>query len=128
MSILGNRVQRVEDPRFLTGAATYVEDLPLENAAWVTYVRSSYAHARITAVELDKARASPGVLGVFSAADVAELPASPTPCRCCPTACAAPCWQPTWCASWANPWPSSWPRIGTSRPTPRTSSSSTTSR
>ena len=74
MSILGNRVQRVEDPRFLTGAATYVEDLPLDGAAWVTYVRSPYAHARITAVDGDEARASPGVLGVFSAADIAELP------------------------------------------------------
>ena len=74
MSILGNRVQRVEDPRFLTGAATYVEDLPLDGAAWVTYVRSPYAHARITAVDVDEARASPGVLGVFSAADIAELP------------------------------------------------------
>ena len=74
MSILGNRVQRVEDPRFLTGAATYVEDLPLEDSAWVTYVRSPYAHARITTVDVDEARASPGVLGVFSAADIAELP------------------------------------------------------
>jgi len=74
MSILGNRVQRVEDPRFLTGAATYVEDLALDGAAWATYVRSPYAHARITAVDLDEARASPGVLGVFSAADIGELP------------------------------------------------------
>jgi carbon-monoxide dehydrogenase large subunit len=74
MSILGNRVQRVEDPRFLTGAATYVEDVALDRAAWVTYVRSPYAHARITGIEADEARQSPGVLGVFTAEDIAELP------------------------------------------------------
>jgi carbon-monoxide dehydrogenase large subunit len=74
VSILGNRVERVEDPRFLTGAATYVEDLALEGAAWVTYVRSPYAHARITGVDLDEARRSPGVLGAFSSAEIAALP------------------------------------------------------
>ena len=39
MSILGNRVLRKEDPRFLRGEATYVENLPLEGALTVTYVR-----------------------------------------------------------------------------------------
>ncbi|HEY8092692.1 MAG TPA: xanthine dehydrogenase family protein molybdopterin-binding subunit [Acidimicrobiales bacterium] len=73
MSILGNRVQRVEDPRFLTGAATYVEDVPLEGAAWVTYVRSPYPHARITAIDVEEARQAPGVVGVFSGADI-DLP------------------------------------------------------
>jgi carbon-monoxide dehydrogenase large subunit len=70
MSILGNSVVRREDPRFLTGAAQYVEDLPLVDAAWLTYVRSSYAHGRITGIDTSVAAAMPGVLGVFTAADL----------------------------------------------------------
>ena len=48
MSILGNRVLRKEDPRFLRGEGRYVENLTLEGAASVTFVRSLLAHARIT--------------------------------------------------------------------------------
>jgi aerobic carbon-monoxide dehydrogenase large subunit len=51
MSILGNRVLRREDPKFLTTGGTYVDDLPLPGAGYVTYVLSTMAHARIT--ELD---------------------------------------------------------------------------
>ena len=51
-SILGNRVTRVEDPRMLTTGGTYVEDVPLADAAWLTYVRSPYAHAHITGLAL----------------------------------------------------------------------------
>jgi carbon-monoxide dehydrogenase large subunit len=51
MSILGNRVLRREDPKFLTVGGTYVDDLPHEGAAWVTYVRSTMAHARITGID-----------------------------------------------------------------------------
>ena len=44
MSIMGTRVLRTEDPKFLTVGGTYVDDLPHEGAAWVTYVRSTMAH------------------------------------------------------------------------------------
>jgi hypothetical protein len=44
-SILGNRVVRTEDPRLLTVGGTYVHDVALEGAAWVTFVRASMAHA-----------------------------------------------------------------------------------
>jgi len=74
VSILGNRVPRIEDPRFLTGAATYVENLPLAGAGWVTYVRSTIAHARIRSIEVDDARAAPGVLAVVTAADLGLEP------------------------------------------------------
>jgi carbon-monoxide dehydrogenase large subunit len=72
-SILGNRVARVEDPRFLTTGGSYVGDIPLEGAAHVAYVRSPYAHADITSIDLDEARDAPGVLAVFTASDLAEL-------------------------------------------------------
>ena len=77
MSILGNAVVRREDPGFLTGSATYVDDLLPADALYLAYVRSPYAHARITGVEVDEAVAAPGVAGVFTGADVAEMGLAP---------------------------------------------------
>ncbi len=74
-SILGNRVQRVEDPRMLTTGGTYVEDVPID-AAWVHFVRSEYAHGRIVSYDVDDARKLPGVLGVFTGEDL-DLPPFP---------------------------------------------------
>ncbi|WP_419922682.1 xanthine dehydrogenase family protein molybdopterin-binding subunit [Candidatus Poriferisodalis sp.] len=77
MSILGNAVVRREDPGFLTGSAAYVDDLLPENALYLAYVRSPYAHARITAVDVDEAVAAPGVAGVFTGVDVAVMGLAP---------------------------------------------------
>jgi aerobic carbon-monoxide dehydrogenase large subunit len=77
-SILGNRVVRVEDPRMLTEGGRYVEDLPFENAAWVVYVRSPYAHATITSIDIDDAAEMPGVVAIFTGDDVRELGLAPT--------------------------------------------------
>lgn len=77
MSILGNRVVRVEDPRFLTTGGTYVEDLVLEGAVWLTYVRSTIAHAHIESIDTSDAVAMPGVLAVFTGEDLAELGTAP---------------------------------------------------
>ncbi|HEX2850084.1 MAG TPA: xanthine dehydrogenase family protein molybdopterin-binding subunit, partial [Acidimicrobiales bacterium] len=71
MSILGNRVVRKEDPKLLTTGGTYVDDLPLAGAGFVTYVRSTMAHARIVELDVEEARLAPGVLGVFTGADIA---------------------------------------------------------
>src|SRR5689334_16526384 len=75
MSILGTRVVRTEDPRLLTTGATYVEDLrvpELQGAAYVTFVRSPMAHARITGIDADAARNEPGVVAVITAEDIGE--------------------------------------------------------
>src|SRR4051794_14215479 len=72
-SILGNRVRRVEDPRMLTAGGTYVEDIAMSGAAWLTYVRSPEAHARVTGIDGSDAKAAPGVLAVFTADDLREL-------------------------------------------------------
>lgn len=69
-SILGNEVKRTEDPRLLTGAGRYLDDLRLEGVASAVFVRSPIAHARITAIDTTQAAAMPGVLGVFTAADI----------------------------------------------------------
>jgi carbon-monoxide dehydrogenase large subunit len=78
MSILGNRVVRREDPKFLTVGGSYVDDLPLEGAAYVTYVRSTVAHGRIESIDVEDARAAPGVIAVFTAADVDLAPTPPS--------------------------------------------------
>jgi aerobic carbon-monoxide dehydrogenase large subunit len=70
MSILGNRVPRIEDPRFLTGRATFVDSLRLPGAAAVTYVTSTTASARVTSVDVREAAAAPGVVDVVTAADL----------------------------------------------------------
>jgi carbon-monoxide dehydrogenase large subunit len=76
-SILGNRVVRVEDPRLLTNGGVYVEDVAMPNAAWLTYVRSPFGHARITAIDTSAAAAVPGVLAVMTAADLDDLGVAP---------------------------------------------------
>jgi carbon-monoxide dehydrogenase large subunit len=72
MSILGTRVARIEDPRFLTVGGTYVADLKdplLDGALFAIYVRSTMAHATIT-VDVDEARNAPGVVAVYTSADI----------------------------------------------------------
>jgi len=70
MSILGNRVIRTEDPRFLTGESTYVADLDYPAACHAVFVRSLIAHAVLTGIDTSEAAAAPGVLGVFTAKDL----------------------------------------------------------
>ncbi len=77
MSILGTRVVRIEDPRFLRGEGTYIANLPLEGAVHITYVRSTMAHARILSIDTAEAAAMPGVLHVWTAADIDLAPAPP---------------------------------------------------
>jgi len=70
MSILGNRVLRREDPKFLTVGGTYVADLDLPGSVYVTFVRSSMAHAKLVSVDTSQAKAMPGVIGVYSNDDL----------------------------------------------------------
>ena len=77
MSILGNRVVRKEDPKFLTVGGTYVDDVRLDGALFVTYVRSTMAHAQITSIDTDEASRAPGVVAMFTAADVDLAPRPP---------------------------------------------------
>ncbi len=77
MSILGTRVLRTEDPRFLTTGGVYTEDVVddrLAGAGHLFFVRSPVAHARITGIDVSGAQAAPGVIAVFTGADLAELP------------------------------------------------------
>jgi carbon-monoxide dehydrogenase large subunit len=79
-SVLGTRVVRKEDPKFLTTGGVYVDDLrdvpELDRAAVVAYARSPVAHGTITSLDVEEARALPGVIAVFTASD---LGLEPTP-------------------------------------------------
>ncbi|MFV0533305.1 MAG: xanthine dehydrogenase family protein molybdopterin-binding subunit [Cumulibacter sp.] len=80
MSILGTRVLRTEDPRFLTGRSTYTADLTdprLDGAAHAYFVRSSIAHGVIEQISTAAARQAPGVLAVYTARDLPMLPVPP---------------------------------------------------
>ncbi len=69
MSILGNRVVRKEDPDLLTIGGTYVDDIAVDNAAHVVYVRSTVAHGRIVSIDIDEAKSASGVIDIVTAAD-----------------------------------------------------------
>ena len=80
MSILGTRVLRTEDPKFLTTGGVYTEDVVderLAGACHVFFVRSPVAHARITGIDVSAALAAPGVVAAFTGADLADLPVIP---------------------------------------------------
>jgi aerobic carbon-monoxide dehydrogenase large subunit len=77
VSILGTRVLRTEDPRFLTSGGVYTEDVVderLDGACHVFFVRSPIAHARILNVDVSAALEAPGVIAAFTGADLADLP------------------------------------------------------
>jgi aerobic carbon-monoxide dehydrogenase large subunit len=78
---LGAAIPRREDVRLLTGTATFTDDLPVTGAVHAFFLRSPHAHARITAIDADAARAADGVLGVFTGSDLAQwtLPARIAP-------------------------------------------------
>lgn len=73
-SILGNRVTRTEDPALLTGAARYIADLPLAGKLHAVFVRSDVAHGLIRSIDVSAARAMPGVVDVWTAAELGVAP------------------------------------------------------
>jgi aerobic carbon-monoxide dehydrogenase large subunit len=77
VSILGTRVLRTEDPRFLTTGGVYTDDVVderLDGACHVFFARSPVAHARISAIDVSAALSAPGVIAAYTGADLAELP------------------------------------------------------
>jgi carbon-monoxide dehydrogenase large subunit len=73
VSILGTRVIRIEDPRFLTTGGVFTDDVRLPGVCHVHFVRSPVAHARIRSVDVSAALQAPGVLAAFAGADLAGL-------------------------------------------------------
>jgi carbon-monoxide dehydrogenase large subunit len=70
-TMMGAKVKRREDPRLITGRATYVDDIQLVGMLHAAFVRSPYAHAKIKSVDLTAAKNKAGVFGAYSAAELA---------------------------------------------------------
>ncbi len=77
--IFGSGIRRREDPRLITGSATYTDDIRLPGMAHAAMLRSSHAHARITRIDTEKAGVAPGVVAVYTGADI-EGALQPMPC------------------------------------------------
>ncbi|WP_420566309.1 xanthine dehydrogenase family protein molybdopterin-binding subunit [Thalassobaculum sp.] len=71
---------RLEDQRFLTGRGRYVDDRPGDGQLHARFVRADLAHAEITAIDVSDAAAMPGVVGVWTGADLVADGIGPMPC------------------------------------------------
>jgi aerobic carbon-monoxide dehydrogenase large subunit len=79
-SPLGKPLVRREDYRFLTGAGQYTDDVVLPGQTYGVFVRSPHAHARIRAIDTTQALMAPGVVKIFTGADLAEAKVGGLPC------------------------------------------------
>jgi carbon-monoxide dehydrogenase large subunit len=78
-TLFGSGIKRREDPRLITGTATYTDDLKLAGLTYAAILRSPYAHAKITKIDTAAARKAPGVAAVYTGADIKDR-VVPVPC------------------------------------------------
>ena len=74
VDVLGAPIKRREDPRFITGAGNYLDDIKLPGMAYVAVLRSPYAHANIRSIDTSGATGMPGVVAVITGADIPYNP------------------------------------------------------
>ena len=72
VATFGESVKRTEDPRLITGRGKYVDDVRLTGMAHLAFVRSTYGHANIKSIDTSAALNAPGVIAVFTGADLQE--------------------------------------------------------
>jgi len=77
-TLVGKRIRRREDPRLITGTATYVDDIKLPGMHHACIVRSPHAAAWIKGIDLSQLKDMPGVVAVFTGADTKDV--GPVPC------------------------------------------------
>ncbi|MCI0849313.1 MAG: xanthine dehydrogenase family protein molybdopterin-binding subunit, partial [Chloroflexi bacterium] len=77
--IFGSGIRRREDPRLITGAATYTDDVKLPGMVHAAMLRSPHAHAKINGIDTSAAAEAPGVLAVYTGADTDGV-LNPIPC------------------------------------------------
>ena len=70
---IGTPIKRREDPRLITGQATYVDDIKLHGMLHMAILRSPYGHARINSIHTGAAKKHPGVKAVYTAADMSAV-------------------------------------------------------
>ena len=71
-SLVGSRVERKEDKKFLTGKGRYTADITLAHQTHAVFVRSPHARAQIKKVDITKASKSPGVVAILTGKDLAD--------------------------------------------------------
>jgi CO/xanthine dehydrogenase Mo-binding subunit len=119
--------KRREDAPLLRGEGTFIDGLrrpELAGAVHAAFVRSTEAHAKILRFDTDEAANMPGVVGVFTGADLTDVWPLPPPAADEQTA--RPMMARIVCASSENPLPSCWPRRSPKPSTRQSSSWSTT--
>jgi carbon-monoxide dehydrogenase large subunit len=67
---IGQSVKRKEDARFLTGTGQYTDDVSMPNQTHAYFLRSPHAHAKIRSIDTAKARKAPGVVAIYTGADL----------------------------------------------------------
>ncbi len=77
--MFGSGIRRREDPRLITGRASYTDDIRLPGTVHAAILRSPYAHANITSIDTSAAACQPGVIAVYTGADI-EGHLNPIPC------------------------------------------------
>ena len=75
----GAQVRRVEDPALVRGQGQFTDDVKLPGQCWVAFVRSDRAHARILSIDVQPALASPGVVAIYTGADLLAAGVKPIP-------------------------------------------------
>jgi carbon-monoxide dehydrogenase large subunit len=78
--LIGQSIKRKEDARFLTGAGQFTDDVVVPGQAYAYFLRSPHAHARIRGIDTATARSAPGVVGVFTGADLETAKVGGLPC------------------------------------------------
>ena len=68
----GQEVKRVEDKALLIGQGQFTDNMPVAGETYIAFLRSPYAHAEITSIDVSDAKAMPGVLAVFTGAQLVE--------------------------------------------------------
>lgn len=76
-TLVGKKIRRREDPRLITGTATYVDDVKMPGMHHACIVRSPHAAARIKSINTKPALERPGVVAVFTGEDVKDLGSVP---------------------------------------------------
>ena len=78
--VFGSGIRRREDPRLISGAARYTDDITLPGMLHAAILRSPHAHARIAGIETARAKSAPGVVAVFTSEDIDSSGAAGLPC------------------------------------------------
>ena len=79
--MIGARIKRKEDPRFITGTGKYTDDVKLPGMVYLSLLRSDRASATIESINVDKAKALDGVVAVYTGKDL-DGKMAPVPCGC----------------------------------------------